>query len=279
MLQRKSILRVKILSVLIACVLSACTDLSAVREWSGTSLEATQFNEVVATYADTPERVAFYDKDQASFWETQAKTRRAQAKALELQLSLVGDYMEALHVLSADGVTDYTEDVDQLTGSLTETGLVPESTVGAAGNLATTLLNAATDVWRKGEVGRLIGDANAPLQVILAGELRSIVDKDFRGDLADEAGFLDSYFKRLLRNGGGSETANAALNEWYVLRKKENARRVVAVDAYLHVLDKISEGHQKLYENRNDLEAVQLVKDLFKLAKEIRKSVTELMKA
>jgi len=279
MLQQKSILRIKVLSILLACVLSACTDLSAVREWSGTSLEATQFNEVVATYADTPERVAVYDKGQASFWETQAKMRRAQAKALELQLSLVGDYMEALYVLSADGVTDYTENVNQLTGSLNRTGLVAQSTVGAAGNLATTLLNAATDSWRKGEVGRLIGEANAPLQKILAGELRSIVDKDFRGDLADEAGFLDSYFKRLLRIGGGSETANAALNEWYVLRKQENARRVVAVDAYLRVLNKISEGHQKLYDNRNDLDAAQLVTDLFKLAKEIRKDVLELMKA
>jgi hypothetical protein len=279
MFQRESILRLKVLSVLLACVLSACTDLSAIREWSGTSLEATQFNEVVATYADTPERVAFYDKGHMSFWETQAKTRRAQAKALELQLSLVGDYMEALHVLSADGITDYTENVDQLTGSLEKTGFVPQSTVAAAGNLATTLLNAATNAWRKEEVGRLIGEANSPLQEILAGELRSIVDKDFRGDLVNEAGFLDSYFKRLLRIGGGSETANAALNEWYVFRMQENARRVVAVEAYLRVLDKISEGHQKLYDNRNDLDAAQLVKDLFKLAKEIRKNVTELMKA
>ena len=169
--------------------------------------------------------------------------------------------------------------MDQLTGSLKDTDLVPESTVGAVGNLATTLLNAATNAWRKGEVGRLIGEANAPLQKILAGELRSIVDEDFRGDLANERGFLDSYFKDLLRTGGGSETANAALNEWYVLRKQENARRVAAVDAYLRVLDKISEGHQKLYDNRNDLDAVQLVKDLFKLANEIRKNVTELMKA
>jgi hypothetical protein len=279
MVQRKSILCVQVLSVLLVYVLSACTDLSAVREWSSTSLEATQFNEVVVTYADTPERVAFYDKGQASFWETQAKTRAEQAKALELQLSLVGDYMEALRALSADGVTDYTQDVGQLTGSLKRTGFVSEPTVGAAGKLATTLLNAATGAWRKGEVGRLIGKANAPLQDILAGELRSIVDKDFRGDLANEAGFLDSYFKRLLRIGGGSETANAALNEWYVLRKQENARRVAAVDAYLSVLDKISEGHQKLYDSRNDLDAVQLVTDLFKLAKEIRKDVLELMRA
>jgi len=103
--------------------------------------------------------------------------------------------------------------------------------------------------------------------------------KDFLGDLANQTGFLEGYFERLLRIGGGSETANAALNEWYVLRKQENARRIVAVDAYLRVLDKISEGHQKLYDNRNDLDAVQLVQDLFKLAKEIRKNVTELMKA
>ena len=271
--------RAAFLAAPLALVLSACTDLTAVRDWSETSMEAAQFTEIVGTYADTPSRLAFYDQGAQASWQAQSGVRQEQAEALELQLSFVAEYMAALAALSADGVTQFDDDVDGLTGALGRTGQVSEGTLGAAGRLLTTVANAAAGLWRAGEVEDLIEEANQPLQNLLRSELRTIVDKDFRRDLDVEAGILDRHFKDLLRVGGGSDAANAALNEWYVLRKNENARRMAAIDSYLVVLDKISEGHQKLYNNRNDLDAVRLAKDLFKLAKDIRKNVKDIVKA
>ena len=269
----------RILPALFAILLSACTDLSAVRDWATTSLEATEFNEIVTTYADTPKRLAFYDEAGAADWNQQADLRASQAEALTQQLSLVSDYMAALAALADDNVTDYTGDVESLTASLKRTGRVSEPTLGAAGNLVRLLLNAAARAWQKDEVGDLIARGNAPLQNILNGELRSIVAEDFRRDLEIEAQVLDRHFEDLLRIGGGSDAANAALNEWFVLRKAENASRMAAVESYLTVLGQIAEGHQKLYDNRDDLDAKQLAKDLFGLAKAIRANVKQILKA
>ena len=265
--------------VAFAVGLSACTALSAVREWSDTSMQAAQFNEIVTTYQDTPVRLAAYDERRAQAWNAQAEVRKAQGEALRLQLDLVAEYMGALAALSADSAADFSENVDNLTESLEETRQASGATIGAVGNLVKTLLNAAAQAWQKDKVGDLVEQANDPLQSLLAGELRTIVDKDFRGDLENEALVLDLYFEDLLANSKASPTAVAALKEWFILRKAENARRVAALDAYLGVLDKIAEGHQKLFDNSGNLDAADLAKDLFKLAKEIRKNVKQLVLA
>jgi hypothetical protein len=161
---------------------------------------------------------------------------------------------------------------------LKKTQRVSDSTIGAVGNLVATLLNASAKAWQGREVALLIEQANSPLQTILKSELRSVVADDFLNDLNIESSFLDTHFKELLRIGKGSATANAALREWFVQRKDENTRRITAVHAYLDIIDKIAVGHQKLYDGRNDLSEKMLAKDLFKLAKEMRKNIKELLK-
>ncbi len=262
-----------------AALLVACTDLSAVREWSTTSMEAAQFNEVVATYADTPTRLSVYDADAAESWGAQADLRAAQAKALELQLSVVADYMAALSALAADSAVSFSGDIDTLRESLNNTGKLEKSTIDASAGLLTTVANAAANLWRQQQIGLLIEGANAPLQQILRTELRSIVNQDFRRDLEIESAFLERYFEDLLRTGGGSATANASLQEWFVVRRVENQRRQAAVDSYLKVLDNISDGHQKLFDQRDNLAARQLAQDLFALAKEMRDNVKEILKS
>ncbi|MDJ0936964.1 MAG: hypothetical protein QNJ06_04565 [Kiloniellales bacterium] len=263
--------------VAFAVMLSACTDLGAVREWSDTSMQAAQFNEIVTTYQDTPVRLAAYDPKRSEAWNAQANARRAQAEALKLQLALIAEYMGALAALSADSAADFSTEIDGLTGSLKKTGQASEATIGAAGGLVKTLLNAGAQAWQRDKVGDLIEQANQPLQGLLTGELRSIVDTHFRRDLENEAILLDLYFENLLKKSEASPTAKAALNEWFILRKAENARRSAALDAYLGVLEKIAQGHQKLFDSRNDLDAKQLVKDLYRLAKEIRDNVKQLI--
>jgi len=186
--------------------------------------------------------------------------------------------MAALAALSADSATDYTGDAATLTAALKKTGQVSEATLGAAGKLVTTIANATAALWRKNEVAALIEQADPSLQSLLDGELRSIVERDFRRDLEVEAQFLDRHFEDLLRTTDSSAAAKAALHEWFVLREAENTRRVAAVDAYLGVLGKIAEGHRRLFDNRDQLDAAHLAQALFRLAKEIRDDVKEIVK-
>lgn len=267
--------------------LSSCTDLTAVREWSKTSLEATQFNEVVTTYADTPNRLMRYDKqDEATskHWNEQSKLRLAQAKALQSILSLVGDYMATLATLSADGTIDYSKEVKTFTGSVQELNKAANSsisneTIGAISSLVKSISNAALNYWQAREVSNLVQQANNPLQTILSGELRSIIDEDIRRDLVIEESFLDTYFEGLIRQPATSEAAAAALDEWFQVRKHENENRMAVVDAYLKNLDVIAKGHQSLFDSRDNLDKKQIVKELFSLIKEMRSNIKEIMKS
>ena len=90
---------------------ASCTNLTAVREWSRTSLEASQFNGIVATYVDTPVRLKRYDKLRfeqyrrptgeqkrmfslrQGLYDTNVTERRNQAEALKQILSVVSDYI------------------------------------------------------------------------------------------------------------------------------------------------------------------------------------------
>lgn len=267
----KNISHMLIVGGLFLCCTS-CANLDAVREWSKTSLEATQFNEVVATYADTPERLKRYDSIEN--WKKQAEIRKKQAEALKKLLSVVSDYMAALTTLSADSTVDYSKNVDQFTSSIEKLNVgVSATTLGAAGSLTKTVLNAAARAYQAEQVTKIVEEANEPLQLLLSGELRKVVDNDFRRDLSVEKSLIDGYYKRLVRNGNPSEAAIDAVREWQEVRLRQNEKRLMALDAYLKVVDSVAVGHQKLYDNRHKLDAKALIKELYTLANEMRKQI------
>lgn len=264
-----------LLAVAASCIVilaASCTNLTAVREWSKISLEATQYNEIVSTYADTPARLKRYDPSKP--WDIQSALRKNQAEALKKILSVVSDYMAALSILSADSTIDYGKDVDSLITSIGKLNAeISPETLGAVGSLVKTMLGAAAKAYQARQVANIIEEANRPLQEILKGQLRRIVDKYFREDLMAEKRYIDWYYDDLAHTGTPSLAAKVALEEWKELRLQQNASRVKAVEAYLVVLDKVAVGHQKLYDNRNNLDAKTLIKDLYSLATELQKQI------
>jgi hypothetical protein len=274
--RRKYFLKAVIAGIVIFA--ASCTNLTAVREWSKTSVEATQYDEIVATYADTPQRLKRYDP--SGPWEDQIALRKNQAAALSQILSVVSDYMAALTALSGDSLIDYKKDVDALTTGLGKLNAgISTETIGAVGSLVKTILGASVQLYQARQVATIVERANAPLQVILGGELRLIVDQDFRRDLKIERTFLDRYYDAQLQTGRASDAAKIALGEWKEVRLEQNAERLKAIDAYLEVLDNVSEGHQQLYNNRNKLDAKTLTKDLYSLTMQLRKQIKILIKS
>jgi len=275
-----------VLSLTASCIallsIACTTDLTAVREWSKTSLEATQYSELVTTYANTPQRLKRYDPKKSleitESWDAQIKLRQNQAEALKTILSAISDYMAALAILSSASTVDYSKDVGALNAGIQNLNAgISNETLGAVGSLVNAVLGTAAKAYQKRQVADIVERANGPLQTILRGELRNIISQDFRGDLSNEKTSIGGYFKDKLRVKEGapptSAAARVALEEWEELRLEENAKRTEAVDAYLTVLDKVAVGHQKLYDNRNELDAEKLIKDLFSLIVEIRKQI------
>lgn len=267
---------VTVLGILV--LTSSCTNLSAVREWSKTSLEATQYNELVATYANTPERLKRCDPQ--GDWDEQIALRANQAKALRQLLAVVSDYMAALATLSADSTIAYDKDIVALTTALGDLQTeISATTVNAVGSLGKAVVGAAAKAYRARQVAKVVEQVNAPLQTILHGELRRIVDRDFRRDLEIEKLELDGYYDNLLRTGTPSPAARVALEEWKELRLEQNALRLKVLDAYLAVLDKIAEGHRKIYDNRNRLNKKTLIRDLLALVIELNAQIRILAEA
>lgn len=253
---------------------AACTDLRAVNEWSKTSLEAAQYSEIVTTYANTPLRLKRYNPPNYNA-EDQFDRRTRQAKAMNDLLRVVSDYMAALQVLSADETIDYDDELGSLQKAVGKLDVgLSDAELGAVGSIAETLLNAGARAYRARAVSDVIEQANGPLQAILSGQLRRIVDDDFREDLEIEKAFMRAYYKNdLLRSGRGSKMAKAAVEEWFDFRRSQNSRRLAALDAYLRVIDKIAAGHQKIYESRKSLDAAKLAKALFADVKVLRKQI------
>jgi hypothetical protein len=240
------------------------------------SLEAAQYNEIVTTYADTPMRLKRYDP--SGPWDKESGKRTNQAEALRKILSVISDYMAALAVLSADGLVDYETDMYALTDSINNLDAgISSDTIGAVGSLTNSILEAAMKDYRAKQVKKIVEQANEPLQKILKGDLRQVIDRDFRRDLKIEKISINRYYNFHLQTGKPSSAAKVALGEWKELRLEQNARRLAALEAYLIVLDKVAEGHEILYQNRNKLDAKRLIKDLYKLVNEIRKQVNVLV--
>ncbi len=279
---------------------TSCTNLTAVQEWSKTSLEASEFNGIVTTYADTPVRLKRYDAlhfkhlkrptgEQKRFFAlrqrvygTNAMERKNQAESLNMLLAVVSDYMRALATLSADGTVDYSKNMTTLNTKINDLNatLAPEKristrTLGAVGSIVQTIMKP----WQVKQVKKTIEQANEPLQTILAGELRQIVATDFLDDLNTERDALELYYGALLNDGYPSAAAQDAVTEWRELRQEQNIARLHAVHAYLTVLDTISKGHQQLYDHRNNLNDQKVIKNLYGLVLDLRKQITILAKS
>ncbi len=271
--------------VVIICsifIFTACTNLKAVNEWSRTSVEATQYNEIVTTYSDTPIRLIRYDSslDGKKYWEEQHQLRNKQAEALKQMLAVVSDYMHTLATLSAESITDYKEDVDDVTSKLKKLNIgIKEETLGATGSLVKLLLGSTAKIYQERSVAEIVNQANEPFQLILKNELREIINTDFRNDLKAELSNLNRYYKSLLQTSEPSAATDVALSEWKEFRIQQNKIRMEALDAYLKVLDILAVGHQKLYDNKSNLDTKILIKDLYSLAGELRKQIKILVKS
>jgi len=216
-----------LLAVALSCVLgTSCADLKAVHEWSQTSLQAAQYNELITTYSSTPQRLLRYDPGQSELYNTQLDLRKRQAEALKQMLSVVSDYMAALATLSADSTIDYSKNVDTLTKSIgTLNAGISQTTLNATGSLVKTMLGAVAEAYQAKQVANIVGQANDPLQTILKGELRDIVDNDFRRDLKIEQTFIDIYYDNL-RKSSEDIAAKDGVNEWKEFRMEQNAKQL-----------------------------------------------------
>jgi len=181
---------------------------------------------------------------------------------------VIEEYMEAMGKLAADEIVDQSKELSQLTTALkTHAGANPEETK-ALGKVVGILTKLVSDGWRQRQLQSLIKQSNAPIQQILKS-LKQIVSDGFGGDLQNEGFAIQNYYRTLIAQSN-DPAAKAALAEWQEVRVATLADHSQALHAYATLLDKIAEGHQKLYDERKDLTNKQLLEQIQQSAKELK---------
>ena len=256
-------------SLLLLGLTQGCVDLKAIQDFAHISAESAEYTALVDNYVDFPNRQKRYQpEDRHPQLDAMAQERLTRKTELLLRHEVIEEYMEVLGRLAADEIVDQSEELSQLTTKLqSQAGTSPAETE-AFGKIAGVLTNAIGDKWRKRQIQELIERSNGPLQTILKS-LKKIVVEGFGGDDQNEQFAIQSYYQTKIAQSN-DPAGIAALKEWQERREKNLVAHTQVIQAYAALLEKISEGHQKLYDGRNELAKAQLIQQIKQSVKELK---------
>ena len=266
-----SFMKLKILfsSLLLLGLTQGCVDLKAIQDFANISAESAEYTALVDNYVEFPNRQKRYQPaDRHAQLDAMAQERMTRKTELLLRHEIVEEYMEALGQLAADEIVDQSEELSQLTTNLqSQAGTNPAETE-AFGKIAGILTKAVSDGWRKRQLQELIEQSNGPLQTILKS-LKQIVVDGFGGDDQNEQFAIQSYYRTKIAQSN-DPAGIAALMEWQELRVADLSNHTQTIQTYATLLDEVSEGHQKLFDERKDLANAQLLQQIQQSVKELK---------
>ena len=266
-----SFMKLKILfsSLLLLGLTQGCVDLKAIQDFANISAESAEYTALVDNYVEFPNRQKRYQPaDRHAQLDAMAQERMTRKTELLLRHEIVEEYMEALGQLAADEIVDQSEELSQLTTNLqSQAGTNPAETE-AFGKIAGILTKAVSDGWRKSQLQNLIEQSNGPLQTILKS-LKQIVVDGFGGDDQNEQFAIQSYYRTKIAQSN-DPAGIAALMEWQELRVADLSNHTQTIQTYATLLDEVSEGHQKLFDERKDLANAQLLQQIQQSVKELK---------
>ncbi len=256
-------------SMLLLGLTQGCVDLRAIQDFANISAESAEYTSLIENYVDFPQRQKRYQPaNQHARLDAMSQERMTRKTALLLRHEIIEEYMEALGQLAADEIVDTSKEIAQLTTTLESQVGTNSAETKAFGKIAGILTKAISDGWRKRQLQKLIGQSNDPLQTILKS-LKQIEANGFAGDDQNEQLAIHTYYRTKIAQSN-DPAGIAALMEWKELRVSALADHTKTIQTYAALIDKISEGHQKLYDERKDLAKAELVKQITQSVKELK---------
>lgn len=252
----------------IVCAAVGCVDTSAVKRFAAVSAVAGDGFEIVASdlpaacgrqqgYLALADSQITMDGIRERSQETCADYT-ALASRLVAANKILMAYLKALERLADDKLVVYDKRIDDFAEALDEADMFDAEKIEAARGLATVLTNAVAGEWRRKEMKKALEEANPDVQA-LAGVLRDVIEMDYARLLDVEGEAAKHYYLGQIREHGQAEplAATLVLDKWREEDAAVGDRRSAAVAA-VKILDKVARGHQKLYDNRDDLSSKQI---------------------
>ncbi|MGO1080246.1 hypothetical protein [Inquilinus sp. CA228] len=259
----------------LSAILVGCADLSAIREFADSSIATAQYTGLVEDYVNEPLREERYQPVRYHpTLEAMATARKQEEAALLARLAIVESYMKALGNLSADETPSFDAELDALQGKIVKAKFVDEAEASSAAVVVKLVLRAAADGWRQAELKEFIEEGNEPFQTIVNG-LRDIVSDGFSIASLNERQAAETYYGTLQKSTA-DPAAKAAVGEWGVYRVAEIDARAASIKSYAAVLERISDGHQKLYDHRDDFPNPDLLRQMKEYSEYIKSIIKKL---
>lgn len=255
--------------VLLAFTQGCTTNLKAIQDFANLSAESAQYTTLVDDYLDFPQRQKRYQPpSRHAHLDAMAQDRASQKTSLLLRQSIIETYMKSLGRLAADEVVDNTEELAQLSAALESQAPTTPKEAEAFKKIAGIVTSVAVKRWRQDQLQNLIEQANTPIQQVLES-LHHIVSDGFGGDFQTEEAAIQNYYMTLTMESQ-DPAGKAALAEWKDLRMSQVHERSEAVQIYGKVLDQISDGHQRLFDQRQNLTKKEVLQEVGKSVKDLR---------
>lgn len=245
--------RLALTVILLAATLSGCASFKEVRAFASLAANAANDETLTRDYIGALDRRKQYQPPKFhSDLEAQRLRREAQRASLDLLQQMMTDYMQSVGGLASGEIRTYDKSLRDLGASLNKVTLLASSEKEAVGALSTILSRAVTATYRLHELKKLIGDGNQPLQEVI-NATRKIAKKGIVADLQVESNLVERYYDNFMfaPDNPAEPVAMALAKEARVEALGRVDSRIRNVQSYDAVLEKISEGHQYLYEHRD----------------------------
>ena len=213
--------------------------------------------------------------------------------AANLNKTLV-DYMKALGDLAADDIAAYDKDYNALQASIVATKVFKPTEVAAGTELAKFLTDVFTNAYRRKKLKTAIEQQNANV-AILTDALTLYISDNYVSQLKRERNDLDKYYETLIK---ASLLRDAAISNQLDKNKETHdylsavilkqmwdteatkiQERIDSAKAYGKIMANVKEGHQKLYDNRNNLNSPEVKKLALSYANTIEDLIETFRKA
>ena len=269
--------------ILFAVGLSSCINLKQVNNFSSSSLKSIKkYEEINYSFKQNcldnciDKRIIDFSLNAK---ECDCKLNEKADSVTLLIYNSVRGYLDGLTNLSNNDLTNYK--MDALTKALAEGDFgsikIGKEQVEAYSNISKILLKAFTDGYRKKKIKEYVIAANEPIKVLIAF-LDFNLSANLVGKLNVKKQRIVSYYLDLIKDATLSTfEKRKAVEEYYSQLGKIEAKQKEIV-IYSKALKKIAEGHQKLVDNIETLNKVDIKELLTQYASDIQDIISEFNK-
>ncbi len=203
---------------------------------------------------------------------------KADSVTLLLYTAIKG-YLEGLTNLSNNELTSYNFDAAKkaLTNDALGNIKIEKEQVEAYSNISKILLRASTDIYRKNKIKKYVEDANEPLQVLIA-KFKFILQENLSGELDFRKERTYVYYRDIAGKPNLSENEKRKIVSDYYEQLSDINSKQDQINVFVKILEDISSGHQKLYDDRDKMTTNELKSIMTAYSSNIQDIISELNK-